>query len=110
MKNFKFPVALSKRIDEVNTLIEYAKEHKIHAIECESTWESIYVFDKIEVKNQFVKISYVEPCERNKQTKERFNVNDWGSLDELKYTLSWIKKCINKGVREDAKQLKLNNE
>jgi hypothetical protein len=94
---------LAKRVSEIQTLIEKAIVDDVDAIECDSTWESMYQFKKIELLKTRLKVSYQEWD--GIKSKEVVDVVDLRSdarieYQDTKYMLSWIKRCINKGYRE----------
>jgi len=97
------PKGIIKRIDEINKLIKFAADNDIFAIEYSGTWESVYEFKPIEYKNQFVTIAYYEDY-KNKLIKERYNINN--IFETVSSQLTWVKRCIEKGIREYKKEEK----
>lgn len=94
-----------KKVAEINELIEKAKKDDILAIETDSTWESIYEFDKVVLTKTQLQVYYKDG---NKKKVDKISLAKDKEMDyeEVKYIFSWIKKTIKKGYREDAKQQK----
>jgi hypothetical protein len=91
----------TRRIEELSALINQAIVDDVMAIECDSTWESGYYFKSLELQKFRVKLVYDEYCGKE-------NVIEYTSIkddQDLRYHLTWIKKCINKGYRDAAKEL-----
>jgi hypothetical protein len=101
----KFPVAIKRRVEELNDLIKWAedKDNFVYS-DMGSTWGSYLIFKKpVAIKNQFVYVEYDNGHDR-KPVKERYNVNQESSLDELKYTLSQILRAYRKAKKDFDKK------
>lgn len=72
-------------------------------IEPNGTWEEMYEFFPITLVGRFLYINYKEPYNQNKDYRERFNVVDPETKQDLSYMLSWIIKSIKKGFKEEGK-------
>jgi hypothetical protein len=101
---------LGKRVAEVQAIIDQAKKDDISGIEVDSTWESVYDFDKIVLLKTKLKVLYKEWD--GIKTKDEVDITDLRSdarmdYEDTKYMLSWVKRCIKKGYRENAKEQKL---
>lgn len=95
--------AILKAIEKVNKYISIAKEYDVLGIEPNGTWEEMYEFFPITLVGRFLYINYKEPYNQNKDYRERFNVVDPETKQDLSYMLSWIIKSIKKGFKEEGK-------
>lgn len=98
---------LLKKIEETNKYIEQANKDEVWAIDCESTWESCYIYEPIVYNDRFIYIKYKDVHEKE-SFKSRFNVNNEDQIEGLLYNLGQIKKEIKKGYRNEGKELVLN--
>jgi hypothetical protein len=109
-----FVKKFQKQVDEVNEIIEKAKKDEVYAIETDSTWESVYEFEKVEISKNTLKVYYTEDYKRKKVDKINLTKDSEMNFDETRYMFSWIKKTIKKGYTADrkakAKEEKENNK
>lgn len=99
-----------KAVDKVNLLINKAKEAEISAIEPDSTWETSYEFEPVELTPRYLIVKYTEwdGIKRKPQVEKVLfsrDKNEYPEFAETKYKLSWIKRAIKKGFREEGQQL-----
>lgn len=108
-KRIDYDKKFGKKVEEINKLIDQAKKDDIIAIETDSTVESEYQFDKVELTKTMLKVYYKEgiPCKK-KIEKISLAKDKENDFDETKYMFSWIKKCIKKGYREEGKEINMN--
>ena len=100
----KLSKSIIKRIAEVQTIIDKAKKDEISAIEVDSTWETVYEFDKIELLKTRLNIHYMEWNGRAPEKKvDYINIAADSKQDyqDTNWTLSWIKRCIKKGYKHN---------
>jgi hypothetical protein len=88
---------LQKRVAEINALINKAIADDVMAIECDSTWESGYSFRKVALLKTQIRVYYHEYNGIRPEDKM-----DSYSFDDAFYILNWVKRCINKGYREQV--------
>jgi hypothetical protein len=101
--------AIENRVKKVNGYIAQAKKDDISAVEPDSTWESVYDFEPIEIKGNFIYFKWAEPYARSskdKNQKERYNLNNEDHLEDVKYMFNWVTRAIKKGYREEGKTFK----
>ena len=100
----KIGLPLQRRINEINDMISIAvKEDLIVLCDFQSTWEHMIEIKPIVVKNQFVTLEYKELGWGSKGVnKDRYNINDEWSLDELKWNLSQFRKSLKKAIIENG--------
>lgn len=100
--------AIQNRIDAINDMLPVVEKHEVATgnlatTMASSTYESYVILTKpIEVKNQFVYIHEAKGYHAYGFDK-RYNVNreeGFGSLDQLKYDLSIIKRAFNKLLKK----------
>jgi GH18 family chitinase len=96
---------LAKKVAELQALIDKAKIDCISGIEVDSTWESVYEFDKIVLLKTRVVIYYSEWD--GIKTKSQKDITMLSQIDDLKYALKWVERCIKKGYKEQAKEEEL---
>jgi len=89
---------LAKKVAEVNELIEKAKEDYVMGVETDSTWESVYEFLSITLMKTKLVVKYKKDYTEVVVDEVRF-AHDC-DLQDTKYMLSWVKKCIKKGYRQ----------
>ncbi len=113
---FDYQRYLGKSIAMTNEMIEQAKQDGIYAVEPDSTWESLYQFDKVVLMSTRLKIYYMEYSGRGWQNKvDEVNLTQDRNMnfDETRGNLNWIRKAIRKGYTEnrraDAKQKKIDD-
>lgn len=99
----------AKKIQELTDLIDQAKKDDVNGLEVDSTWESMYQFHKIWIEKNKLKCTYTEfDGGKTKEKTDTVNLKtdetqDW---QETKHLFSWIKRCINKGYRQENKRKK----
>lgn len=105
-KKTDYKKKFGKKIKEVNKYIKQANKDDIWAIEVDSTWESVYEFDNVWIEKDKLKCKYTEIYNKNKEKVEEINLkqDEMNDFEETKYLLSWIKKCIKKGYKEEGKK------
>ena len=91
-------------IDRANAWIGMAQKHEIYGVETESTWESVYDYDLVEVKGKYVYVVRRDPYKTEGEVKSRYNTNNQVHLDDLKYDLRAIAREIKKGFRKEGKR------
>lgn len=94
-----------KQVEEINTIIDQAKKDDIWAVETDSTWESKYKFENVELTKTQLKVYYEEYDGKSKNKVDTISLAKDSEMDfdEVKYMFSWIKKTIKKGYKEDGK-------
>ncbi|MHA1988430.1 MAG: hypothetical protein ACW98D_17510, partial [Promethearchaeota archaeon] len=109
----KFPIAVTRRIDEINEMLPKVLDSKEFAGGYQgSTMYSYVILEKpIEVKNQFVYI-HGEKSKYNYDFEKRYNVNDtdefsYDGKKALLYDLGVIKKAFTKLLKEDEEMANL---
>lgn len=104
-KNVDYEKMFGNKVKEINELIQKAKDDSVYAIETDSTWESTYEFDKVELTKTKLKCYYTD--ENKKKVDEISLAKDsLMNFEESKYLFQWIKKCIKKGYRYQEKENK----
>ena len=105
-KPIDYEKKFGKRIAEVNEIIDKAKKDYISGIEVDSTYEQVYDFDKVELTKTKFKVHYKLPYDNNKKVVDDVSLakDRENDFEEVKYLLSWVKKCIKKGYREEGKE------
>ena len=100
--------AIQNRIDAINDMLPIVEKHEIATgnlctTMADSTHASYVILTKpIEVRNQFVYI-HEDKGYHAYGFEKRYNVNKtdgFGSVDQLKYDLSIIKKAFNKLIKQ----------
>jgi len=96
--------AIQNRIDAINDMLPLVDQSNYLATTMGgSTYESYVILTKpIEVKNQFVYI-HEDKGYHAYGFEKRYNVNKeegFGSLEQLKYDLSIIKRAFNKLIKK----------
>lgn len=97
---------LDKQVAEIQSIINQSIIDDVMAIEVESSWETGYKFKSIELMKTKVNIFY---SEFNGKWEDRIDSTRLSQTEDVKYILSWVKKCIKKGYREEAKEQKLES-
>ena len=93
--------AILNRINKINDMISEIKTlDETPSTYDGGTWPFYIDINSIKVKNQFVYI------DENKGVyaigfEKRYNVNNEGQLDELKYDLSVIKRAFNQSIKNN---------
>jgi hypothetical protein len=100
-----------KKVDEVNKYIEQAKKDDIWAIEPDSTWESPYIFEPVKLtKTQLVVTYWEDLYKKKKKTVDKVSFaqdkDNYPEFGDTKHMLSWIKRAIKKGYKEEGKSIK----
>lgn len=101
--------AVENRVKKLNGYIAQAKKDDVSAVEPDSTWESVYDFEPIEIKGKFIYFQWKEPYARSakdKNKKERYNLNDEMHDEDIKYMLNWVLRAIKKGYKEEGQTFK----
>jgi len=100
--------AIQNRIDAINEMLPLVEKHELSTghlatTMAGSTYESYVILTQpIEVKNQFVYI-HEDKGYHAYGFEKRYNVNKeegFGSLEQLKYDLSIIKRAFNKLIKK----------
>jgi hypothetical protein len=94
-----------KQVDVLQALIDKAKADDIMAIEPDSTWESGYWFDKIVLLKTRITVYYTEYNGTPLSGGVQKDVTMLSQEEDVKYVLSWVKRAIKKGYKEDAKRI-----
>ena len=97
---------LEKQVAELRSIINQSITDDIMAIEVDSTWETGYQFKSIELMKTKINIYY---SEFNGTWEERIDSTRLSQEEDIKYILSWVKKCIKKGYKAEAKEQKLES-
>ena len=102
-KSYKISKSLVNRINEINEMLPIVQESNNYATTmAQSTYESYVILTKeIEIKNQFVYI-HEDKTYHGYGFEKRYNVNQtegFGSVSQLKYDLSIIKRAFNKLIK-----------
>ena len=103
----KVSTQLTKRIDEINALIQQASESEsIPSTYAGGTHEYYVNIKPIVVKNQFVTIETASKSQYDFISKERYNVNKddfWGDngIEALKWNLHHIKKALVNAIKNN---------
>jgi hypothetical protein len=97
---------LTNQVAEIQAVINQAITDDVMAIEVDSTWETGYQFKSIELLKTKIKISYSEYNGRWEDKVDSYKLSD---TEDVKYIFSWIKRCIRKGYKEEAKEQKLES-
>jgi len=112
---FDYQKLLGNSIEKTQQMIDKANADDIIAIEPDSTWETMYKFQKVTLMSTRLRLQYKENNGRGWVDKvEDVNVTQdrMRDFDEAKHLLSWIRKSINKGYaaehRDSKAQDKLN--
>lgn len=99
----KFPIAISRKIDLINSLIPQVYDADVYPKTfAGGTWEHLVIIKSIKIKNQFVTIDWDDYQYNYAKGKERFNVNkpsDYFSeycAKHLNETLNIILKSFKK--------------
>jgi hypothetical protein len=101
--------AILNRVKKVNGYIERALKDEVYGIEPDSTWESAYEFEPIEIKGNFIYFKWKEPYDwtsKGKIKKERYSLTNELHEDDIKYMFSWITKSLKKGYKQEGKSFK----
>lgn len=96
-----------KQVNLVNSWIEQANKDDILAIEPDSTWESPYEFEPLELTPKKLIVKYKEDYVKPKKEDILFSRDVKNDFEDIKYIFSWIKRAIKKGYREEGKVFKL---
>ena len=106
---------LGKSIEKTNQIIQQAKVDGVEAIEPDTTWESVYEFDKVVLMNTRLKVYYKEYNGRgweNKVDETNLTQDRLNDFQDTKYILAWIRRSIKKGYtrerQNDVKQQKID--
>jgi hypothetical protein len=103
----KVSTQLTKRIDEINALMQQANELELRAYTYGGGTYPYYVNIKpIEISNQFVYIEAVSQSNHSFIRKERYNVNnleswDANGLSHLKSDLTYIKRALVNAIKNN---------
>jgi hypothetical protein len=99
---------IERKIEKLNAVIELANYLDIFAIEPDSTWESVYEFDKIFIngKNQVV-FTYndVYKFSESKQV-EKFTTSENSNCmwsEDLNWQFNYVKRAFRKAFKESGK-------
>lgn len=91
----------TKAVAGLQAIINQAKECNLLAIEPDSIWETGYEFIKIELLERKINIFYNEYNGSWKEVKDSYYLSQ---TEDINYVFSWIKRSINKGYRQAAKE------
>jgi hypothetical protein len=114
-KTKKFPVAVKRRIDEINEMLPKVNESGDYASTyAGSTMESYIILDKpIQIKGNYVYISEEDSSWGNYGFEKRYNVNDTKDIYEsingrkgLMLDLGIIKRAFTKLLKSEGKMAK----
>lgn len=97
----KLTSALINRIEQTNQMITQCNKDEVWAVETDSTWESPYTFNPIKINKKSITVSYEE------HSGQGYKSDTWFDIDDIRYTISWIRRCIKKGYREEGKKFEL---
>jgi hypothetical protein len=103
----KVSTQLTKRIDEINALIQQANELELTAYTYGGgTFPNIINLKPIVVKNQFVTIETASKSQYDFIAKERYNVNkddvySFNGLSHLKSDLTYIKRALVNAIKNN---------
>ena len=112
-QDFQVPVGIQRLIDSANRHIKFAIEHDIMGggYFGNTHWYSFEVTTPIVVKGKFVYVEYIDRSgAKPRVTKERYNLTkrdpyDHHGLYELKSELQTIIKGIQRGAKDDGKEV-----
>lgn len=100
-----------KKVDEVNKYIAQHKKDDIVAVEPDSTWESVYEFEPVKLTKTQLVVTYKEPLGNppNKKTVDKISFAQDAQMEfeDTKHMLSWIKRAIKKGYKQEGKKLNI---
>lgn len=94
----KLTNTLIRRIKETNRMITQCNKDEVWAVETDSTWESTYTFNPIRINKYSISVSYEE------HSGQGHKQETWFDIDDIRYAISWIRRCIKKGYREEGKK------
>lgn len=100
---------LQKKVDEVNARIKKAIKDDIWAIEPNSTWESLYKFEKLVLLKTRLKVYYKEDSGYGWKDKiDSINLTEDSAWDyeSSMAMFVWILKAIKKGYKREMNQAK----
>lgn len=106
-KKIDYVKKFKKEVEEVNKYIAKSNKDEIYAIEPDSTWESPYQFDLVEITPRKLIVKYTEDYTKPKKEEILFSKDADMDFEETKYMFSWIKKAIKKGYKEEGKTFKI---
>lgn len=105
MNTIKFPIAIQRKIELINSMIPQINESEIVPYTyAGGTWPYAVYIKPIAIKNQFVTIE-TEDCGTWINGKERFNVNKVSTFGDeyckkhLEYTLNVILRTFKKTLK-----------
>lgn len=99
--------AMINKVCAIDALIKQALHDEIWAIEPDSTWETMYEFQSIELMKTKIKIKYFEYNGVN--NKFVIDSTQLSAKEDIKYVLSWVKRAINKGYKQAKKESNEND-
>jgi len=100
---------LGKSVEKTQQMINQANADEITAIEPDSTWETMYKFQKVVLMGTRLRVQYQENGGRGwKPMTDDVNLTQDRLLnfDEAKHMLAWIRRAIKKGYTAEGREAK----
>lgn len=97
--------ALERQVKKVNTAIAKAKKDDVYGVEVDSTWEENYEFLPVKMSTKVIIFQYKEVYKNFKLMKDRFYITE-DNLDDIKWNLRWVIRCLKKGYKSEGMTLK----
>jgi len=112
-EGFDYQKLLGKSIATTQEMIDKANADNVYGIEPNSTWETMYRFEKIMLMNTRLRIQYQgnngsgwKPVVDDVNlTQDRIN-----NFDEAKYMLAWVRRAIKKGYTRERNNAKAEDK
>jgi hypothetical protein len=112
-EGFDYQKLLGKSIATTQEMIDKANADDVYGIEPNSTWETMYRFEKIMLMNTRLRIQYQgnngsgwKPVVDDVNlTQDRIN-----NFDEAKYMLAWVRRAIKKGYTRERNNAKAEDK
>lgn len=110
---FDYQKLLGKSIEKTQQLIDQANVDDIIAIEPDSTWETMYKFQKVILMGTRLRVQYQENNGRDWKNEVRdVNLTQDRAMnfDEAKFVLAWIRRAIKKGYTAEGRDAKAQDK
>ena len=104
---------LGKSVEKTQQMINQANADEITAIEPDSTWETMYKFQKVVLMGTRLRVQYQENGGRGwKPMTDDVNLTQDRLLnfDEAKHMLAWIRRAIKKGYTAEGREAKAQDK
>lgn len=96
----KISKKMHEKVSTVGTIIEQSIRDEVSGIEVDSTWETSYDFRSIKLLKTRLIVCYSEWD--GVTIKERRDSIKLSDIEAVNYTLSWIRRCIRKGYKQNS--------